>query len=141
MTPPIRKLLSPTFAPFLILLILLGVAGCPDKPDAPAVDAAPAAIFTATPAAPAVDAAPGPVVDAASAPPADAGRDAPEPRRYDPKYKCPTGQTHFYLEGDFCRKKCFSASDCARGERCSAMEYPFLLDGRPAGSGHFCEGT
>jgi hypothetical protein len=132
MTSHTRKLLYPTWAP----LLLLAVAGCPDKPDAATLDAAPS--VTAPPTATATP-SPAPVVDAAPTP-VDAGRDAPEPRRYDPKYKCPTGQTHFYLEGDFCRKKCFSASDCARGERCSAMEYPFLLDGGPAGSGHFCEG-
>ena len=120
-------------APFLAL----GVAGCPDTPRTSATDAAPptlAPVTTTTP--PIADAAP-----STTPAPMDAGRDAVEPRRYDPKYKCPTGQTHFYLEGDFCRKKCFSASDCARGERCSAMEYPLLLDGGPAGSGRFCEGT
>lgn len=62
-------------------------------------------------------------------------------KRYDPKYKCPTGQTHFYLEGDFCRRKCFTNTDCGKGERCSAIGYPFIVDGGPGGMAKFCEGT
>ena len=62
-------------------------------------------------------------------------------KRFDPKYKCPTGQTHFYMEGDFCRQKCFTNADCGKKEHCSAMTYPYVLDGQPAGMAKFCEGT
>jgi hypothetical protein len=135
MTSPLRTCVRSSLA----LALALALAGCPDKEPAAVPDAAPPAAIAptapgGTATTPSIDAAP-----AAAQGVADAGKDATEPRRYDPKYKCPTGQTHFYLEGDFCRKKCFSNSDCAKGERCSAMEYPFLLDGGPAGSGRFCE--
>jgi hypothetical protein len=123
-----------------VLVALALIAGCEEKAAAPTPDASPPA-----PVAAAVDAAPAaaPATSASTAAttgPADAGRDAAaEARRFDPKYTCPTGQTHFYLEGDFCRKKCFSKSDCGPRERCSAMDYPFLVDGKPGGNGHFCE--
>lgn len=132
---------APSTSWVLLALSLLGLLGllaaCEEKPAAPTPDAAPPAPVVAVPdAAPAVAAV---TASAATAAPVDAGRDAAEARRFDPKYKCPTGQTHFYLEGDFCRKKCFSTSDCGPRERCSAMEYPFLVDGKPGGNGHFCE--
>jgi hypothetical protein len=112
------------------------LAGCPeDKPTSAAPDAAPAAVRSAaTP--PAVPSPPAPSPSTAS----DAGPDAADHKRYDPKYKCPTGQTHFYFDGDFCRRKCLSNSDCAKGERCDPIEYPFLVDGGPGGSARFCEG-
>ncbi len=123
---------------FWVLFSVLVLAGCPEKTPAPVSDAAAVAAIPVPLEAAAASASAFAHVGSA---PADGGGDAAEMRRFDPKYKCPTGQTHFYLEGDFCRKKCFSASDCAKGERCSAMEYPFLVDGKPGASGHFCEGT
>jgi len=140
MISPLRTWFRSTLTFACVAALAAAVGGCPDKEPAAAVDAAPppaiAPIATTFAPSPTVDAA---LASATTQGAADAGKDATEPRRYDPKYKCPTGQTHFYLEGDFCRKKCFSTSDCGKGERCSAMDYPFILDGGPAGSGHFCE--
>jgi hypothetical protein len=119
------------YASFLVVLALVG---CEEKKLAPTVDASTAVI------APIPDAAPAVVPDAARAATADAGADAAEAARFDPKHKCPTGQTHFYMEGDFCRRRCLSTSDCAGRERCSAMQYPFVVDGKPAGTARFCEG-
>jgi hypothetical protein len=90
-----------------------------------------------------------PTVSASAPPPAttlsaaaSAAPDAADDmKRFDPKHKCPTGQTHFYLEGDFCRRKCFSNGDCGKGERCSMIDYPFVVDGGTAGRARFCEGT
>ena len=76
-----------------------------------------------------------PAASASAAPSASA-----DIKRFDPKHKCPTGQTHFYLEGDFCRQRCFKNSDCGKGERCSTIDYPFILDGGPGGMAKFCEG-
>jgi hypothetical protein len=117
-------------ASFLMGLALL--VGCDEKKVVPTPDAAPA--VTVAPVAVVPDAAPRVVAVV------DAGTDAAEPARFDPKHKCPSGQTHFYMEGDFCRRRCLSTSDCAGRERCSAMEYPFVVDGKPAGMAHFCEG-
>ena len=120
-------------------LFVLGIglfvvlAGCEDKPAPAKPDAAPPIATATVTAAPAEAAAP-----AASGAP-DAGSEAGA--RYDPKYKCPTGQTHFYMEGDFCRRKCVTNADCGKRERCSSMDYPFILNGLPAGSSKFCEGT
>lgn len=72
---------------------------------------------------------------------ASAATDAGEAKRFDPKHKCPTGQTHFYLEGDFCRRKCITNADCGKKERCSVIDYPFVIDGGTAGMSKFCEGT
>jgi hypothetical protein len=112
------------------------LAGCDEKKVAPTADAS-AAVVAPTP-----DAAPAVVPDAALRvdPVVDAGSDAAEQARFDPKHKCPTGQTHFYMEGDFCRRRCLSTSDCAGRERCSAMQYPFVVDGKTAGTSRFCEG-
>jgi hypothetical protein len=90
-------------------------------------------------AAPLVSAPPPP--PSASAAPSAAPSASAEAKRFDPKHKCPTGQTHFYLEGDFCRKKCFSNADCGKKEHCSVIDYPFVLDGGTAGMAKFCEGT
>src|SRR5215208_3222645 len=54
---------------------------------------------------------PPPSTSASAAPSASSSADM---KRFDPKYKCPTGQTHFYLEGDFCRRKCFTNGDCSK---------------------------
>jgi hypothetical protein len=114
----------------LLSVLLVIVVGCEDKPAArPAADAAPSAasVPSAVVSAPAVaSVAPSAQPDAAA--------------RFDPKHKCPTGQTHFYLEGDFCRRKCMTTSDCGKRERCSAIEYPFIMNGQPAGFSKFCEG-
>jgi hypothetical protein len=114
----------------LTLLLLLVLAGCPeDKRPAATVDAAPSAtpvVMTAPPSVPAS---------------ADAAPDAREERRFDPKHQCPTGQTHFYFEGDFCRRRCFSNADCAKKERCNPIEYPYVVDGGTAGKARFCEGV
>jgi hypothetical protein len=108
------------------------LAGCPEeKRSAPAADAAlptPVATTAAAPSRMAPDAS-------AAAP------DAAEAQRFDPKHKCPTGQTHFYFEGDFCRRRCFTNGDCAKGERCNPIEYPFVVDGGTAGKARFCEGV
>jgi hypothetical protein len=85
-----------------------------------------------------IDAAPPPQASAARE--VDAGSDAGQ-AHYDPKHKCPTGLTHFYLEGDFCRRKCATQSDCGKREHCSAIEYPFIMNGLPAGMSKFCEGV
>jgi hypothetical protein len=115
-------------------LVLLLALGCPEKEPPSVADASATAVAPAAPAPtpPPRDAAPGA---------RDAGADVREEKRFDPKYKCPTGQTHFYFDGDFCRRKCFSNSDCGKGERCNPIEYPYLVDGKPAGSARFCEGT
>ena len=116
---------------------LVALGACEDKAPRVVTDAAPTS--TSRPVTAAVDAgAPG------VAPPSvqpTAAADAAEPRRFDPKHRCPTGTTHFYLEGDFCRRRCLSTADCGKRERCSAMEYPYVVDGGPAGTAHFCEGT
>lgn len=94
---------------------------------APVVTIVPPTTATATPSA-----------VASAAPSASASADM---KRFDPKHKCPTGQTHFYLEGDFCRKRCFSNADCGKKEHCSVIDYPFVVDGGTAGMAKFCEGT
>jgi hypothetical protein len=76
-----------------------------------------------------------------SAPATPSASTSADAKRFDPKHKCPTGQTHFYLEGDFCRRKCFTNADCGKGERCSVIDYPFVVDGGTAGMAKFCEGT
>lgn len=116
---------------FASLLVAIALAGCEEeKKLVPAVDAAPATVALPRDAAPAI--VPAAIVDA--------GSDTAPEARFNPKHKCPTGQTHFYMEGDFCRRRCLSTSDCAGKERCSAMEYPFVVDGKTAGTGKFCEG-
>jgi hypothetical protein len=123
------------------VLVAVLLAGCEEKKLIPTADAA------TTIAAPARDAAaatiPGATIPDASTrvdAVVDAGSDAAEEGRFNPKHKCPAGQTHFYMEGDFCRRKCLTTSDCAGRERCSAMQYPFVADGKTAGTSRFCEG-
>jgi hypothetical protein len=87
--------------------------------------------------APPADASAAPMVSASPSATPSASASA----RFDPKHKCPTGQTHFYLEGDFCRRKCFTNADCGKKEHCSVIDYPFVLDGGTAGMAKFCEGT
>src|SRR5262249_30040161 len=108
--------------------------GCDEKParTTPDAIASPPAIPSVT-----IDATPPPKASAAGG--VDAGSDAGQ-ARYDPKHKCPTGMTHFYLEGDFCRHKCSTQADCGKREHCSAIEYPFIMNGQPAGMSKFCEG-
>ena len=77
-----------------------------------------------------------PIVTASAAPSPSTStstRGDADTKRFDPKHKCPTGQTHFYLEGDFCRRRCFSNADCGKNERCSVIDYPFVVDGGTAG--------
>lgn len=119
--------------------LAISLAGCDDDKkerllaqtasEAGAMPAAPPMASTTPPATT-------PSATASSAPDA-----AAEAKRFDPKHKCPTGQTHFYLDGDFCRRKCFTNADCGKKERCSSMDYPFVLDGGTAGMSKFCEGT
>jgi hypothetical protein len=116
-------------------LVVLALVGCEEKKVVPAVDASPVVVASIP------DAAPATVPDAAArVVVVDAGSDAAETARFNPKHKCPSGQTHFYMEGDFCRRRCLSSSDCAGREHCSAMEYPFVVDGKTAGTARFCEG-
>ncbi len=117
--------------------VLFLAAACEDKTPKPTA-AAPTAAATAT-------AAPTPTPAASPKAPEAAATDAAPavsaaPARFNPKHKCPTGQTHFYMEGDFCRRKCITNSDCGNRERCSAIEYPFVLDGGAGGMSKFCEG-
>jgi hypothetical protein len=123
----------------LFVVGLVGIVGCEDDKKqrliaqtAGEAGAMPSTTTTTTVAAPAAT----PSGVASSAPDA-----ADDMKRFDPKHKCPTGQTHFYLEGDFCRRKCFTNADCGKGERCSMIDYPFVLDGGTAGRAKFCEGT
>jgi hypothetical protein len=119
-------------ARFVGLMGLVGLAACDDK--TPPKGAAPDTTKTATASVTTEPPRTPPPVPAA-----DAG-DAGGSGRFDPKHKCPTGQTHFYLEGDFCRRKCFTNNDCGKRERCSAIEYPYVVDGGTAGMSKFCEG-
>jgi hypothetical protein len=116
----------------VVLLAAAALAGCDEKKEqlrsTTSTDAG-------TPIAP-TTAAPSPSASSvpSATPPA-------ETTRFDPKHKCPTGQTHFYMEGDFCRRRCFTNFDCGKKEHCSAIEYPYVVDGGTAGTGKFCEGT
>jgi hypothetical protein len=119
----------------LIALAIVALAGCDEKKEQLRSATTPADAGAPTATTPAPSASP-------SAPPtASAVPDAADVKRFDPKHKCPTGQTHFFLEGDFCRRRCFTNADCGKKERCSPIEYPYIVDGGPAGTGKFCEGT
>ena len=116
-------------------LLLLALVACEDDKKQRLIDktSGEAAAPLATPPPPAST----PAASASAAPSASASADM---KRFDPKHKCPTGQTHFYLEGDFCRRRCFTNGDCGKGERCSTIDYPFIVDGGPGGMAKFCEG-
>jgi hypothetical protein len=120
----------------VLVIVFVALVGCDEKKEqlrsATTSDAgAPIATTTIAPSA-----------SQPAAPPATStSADASDVKRFDPKHKCPTGQTHFYLEGDFCRRRCFTNADCAKKERCSPIEYPYIVDGGPGGTGKFCEGT
>ena len=122
----------------LVIAALLALVACEDDKKerliAQTSGEAAAPLVTTPPAASSSSAAP----SASTAPSASASADV---KRFDPKHKCPTGQTHFYLEGDFCRRKCFTNADCGKKEHCSAIDYPFVVDGGKAGMSKFCEGT
>ena len=123
-------------APLLVALVAIAIVACEDdkKERLLSKTASEAGAFpTAPPPASTPPAAPTPAPSASTSP--DSGA------HFDPKHKCPTGQTHFYLEGDFCRRKCITNNDCGKRERCSAIDYPFVLDGGVAGMSKFCEGT
>jgi hypothetical protein len=122
----------------LIVLFAVALVSCEDDKKERLISK------TASEAAPPVTTIPPPpasTTPAASESAAPSASSSADMKRFDPKYKCPTGQTHFYLEGDFCRRKCFTNADCGKGERCSAIGYPFILDGGTAGMAKFCEGT
>jgi hypothetical protein len=116
-----------------IALVLLAL-GC----DEPKKQPAPAASATATASATA-SAAPS---ASASAPPGGSGGVLPSDAGipFNPKYACPTGQSHFFFEGDYCRKKCITNADCPKGTRCSPMDVPVIVNGVMAGTAHHCEG-
>ena len=119
-------------APLLVGLVasaaLANLVACEDDKKERLINqtAGEAAAPVATPPPPASTAA-----AASAAPSASASADM---KRFDPKYKCPTGQTHFYLEGDFCRRKCFTNGDCSKGERCSTKSGARLLPHLSPGS-------
>lgn len=121
------------------MAIAVALLGCDDdkKERLLATTASEAGAFPSASVAPASTSA----AASSVAPTASSAPDAGDMKRFDPKHKCPSGQTHFYLEGDFCRRKCFTNADCGKKERCSAIDYPFVLDGGPAGMAKFCEGT
>jgi hypothetical protein len=118
----------------IALALVAALVGCDEKKQE--LRSATAAEAGATPEA---GAAAEPSVSAT--PPALTVSADADTKRFDPKHKCPTGQTHFYLEGDFCRRKCVTNGDCGKKERCSAIEYPFVVDGGTGGMARFCEGT
>jgi hypothetical protein len=117
------------------LVVALALLGCDEKKEdkkAPPTPADAGAPLSPPPPPP----PPTPSTSASATPDA-----AAEVKHFDPKHKCPTGQTHFYMEGDFCRRKCVTTADCGKKERCSSMDYPYVLDGGTAGTSRFCEGT
>jgi hypothetical protein len=120
---------------FLLILSLLVVACEDDKKERLIHQTAGEA------AAPIVTASAPTIAPAATSAAPSAAPSAGASARFDPKHKCPTGQTHFYLEGDFCRRKCFTNADCGKKEHCSVIDYPFVVDGGTAGMAKFCEGT
>jgi hypothetical protein len=117
-----------------IALAFVGLFGCDDDKKERLINK------TAGEAAAPLGVTPPPDASAAGTP-STAPSASADSKRFDPKHKCPTGQTHFYLEGDFCRRKCFTNGDCGKKEHCSAIDYPFVVDGGVAGMSKFCEGT
>src|SRR5207244_6211205 len=89
----------------------VGGAGCDEKPSAGGA-ATSATSATSAPTSRPSAAVTAPASASASAAPATSGSagDGGE-KRFDPKYSCPTGMSHFYFEGDFCRRKCATNAD------------------------------